>query len=109
MPPSVPRHRHSEKGPSSHAHDHDQGAHGHIHGVVDPSIISTERGIWAIKWSFLGLIATALFQVVIVILSGSVALFADTIHNFGDAATAIPLWIAFKLAQRKPSATFTYG
>ncbi|MGD2000029.1 MAG: cation diffusion facilitator family transporter, partial [Desulfobacterales bacterium] len=63
----------------------------------------------AIKWSFLGLLATALFQVVIVILSGSVALFADTVHNFGDAATAIPLWIAFKLAQRKPSATFTYG
>ncbi|MGD9242632.1 MAG: cation diffusion facilitator family transporter [Desulfobacterales bacterium] len=94
---------------TNHAHDHDQGAHGHIHGVVDPSIISTERGIWAIKWSFLGLLATALFQVVIVILSGSVALFADTIHNFGDAATAIPLWIAFKLAQRKPSATFTYG
>jgi cation diffusion facilitator family transporter len=55
------------------------------------------------------LLATALFQVVIVILSGSVALFADTVHNFGDAATAIPLWIAFKLAQRKPSATFTYG
>jgi cation diffusion facilitator family transporter len=109
MPPYIPRHRHSDNSPPSHAHDHDQGAHGHIHGIVDPSIIATERGIWAIKWSFLGLLATALFQVVIVILSGSVALFADTIHNFGDAATAIPLWIAFKLAQRKPSATFTYG
>jgi cation diffusion facilitator family transporter len=38
-----------------------------------------------------------------------VALFADTVHNVGDAATAIPLWIAFKLAHRTPSATFTYG
>ena len=94
---------------TNHPHDHDQGAHDHIHGVVDPSIITTERGIWAIKWSFWGLLATALFQVVIVLLSGSVALFADTIHNFGDAATAIPLWFAFKLARRKPSATFTYG
>ncbi|MEN8781314.1 MAG: cation diffusion facilitator family transporter [Desulfobacterales bacterium] len=93
---------------TNHAHNH-EGAHGHTHGAIDPSIIATERGIWAIKWSFTGLLATALFQVVIVILSGSVALFADTIHNFGDAATAIPLWIAFKLAQRKPSATFTYG
>jgi cation diffusion facilitator family transporter len=109
MPPPVPRHRNSENVPSFHAHDHDQGAHGHVHGVVDPSIIATERGIWAIKWSFLGLLATALFQVVIVILSGSVALFADTVHNLGDAATAIPLWIAFKLAQRQPSSTFTYG
>jgi cation diffusion facilitator family transporter len=94
---------------TNHALDHDQSAHGHMHGVVDPSIMTTERGIWAIKWSFLGLLATALFQVVVVLLSGSVALFADTIHNFGDAATAIPLWIAFKLAQRKPNATFTYG
>jgi len=102
-------HRKSKKNPSSHTHDPEQDAHGHTHGAIDPSIITTERGIWAIKWSFLGLMATALFQVVIVILSGSVALFADTIHNFGDAATAIPLWIAFKLAQRKPNASFTYG
>ncbi len=99
----------SKKDASAHTHDKGHDDHGHTHGAIDPSIITTERGIWAIKWSFLGLMATALFQVVIVILSGSVALFADTIHNFGDAATAIPLWIAFKLAQRKPSATFTYG
>jgi cation diffusion facilitator family transporter len=55
------------------------------------------------------LLATALFQVIIVFLSGSVALLADTIHNVGDAATAIPLWIAFRLARRKPSNRFTYG
>jgi cation diffusion facilitator family transporter len=55
------------------------------------------------------LIGTALFQVIVVYLSGSVALFADTIHNFGDAATAIPLWIAFTLARRGPNKRFTYG
>jgi cation diffusion facilitator family transporter len=71
--------------------------------------LTTERGIWAVKWSLIGLSATALFQVVIVLLSGSVALLADTIHNFGDASTAIPLWIAFALARRKPSPRFTYG
>jgi cation diffusion facilitator family transporter len=81
----------------------------HTHGAIDPSIFTTQRGIWAIKWSFLGLFATALFQVVIVLFSGSVALLADTIHNIGDAATAIPLWIAFRLAQWKPSKRFTYG
>src|SRR4029077_5384464 len=48
-------------------------------------------------------------QMVVVFLSGSVALLADTIHNIGDATTAIPLWIAFMLARRKPSPTFTYG
>jgi cation diffusion facilitator family transporter len=52
---------------------------------------------------------TAVFQVFVVALSGSVALLADTIHNFGDAVTAVPLWIAFLFARRKPSARFPYG
>jgi cation diffusion facilitator family transporter len=52
---------------------------------------------------------TALLQMVVVFLSGSVALFADTLHNFGDAFTSIPLWIAFNLARRKPTNRFTYG
>jgi len=52
---------------------------------------------------------TALLQVVVVSLSGSVALLADTIHNFGDAATALPLWIAFTLVRLKPTRRFTYG
>jgi cation diffusion facilitator family transporter len=89
--------------------NHLNDAHAHIHGVTDPSIFTTQRGIWAIKWSFLGLLATALFQIVIVLYSGSVALLADTIHNIGDAATAIPLWIAFRLARWKPNKRFTYG
>ncbi|GAB4563375.1 MAG: cation diffusion facilitator family transporter [Anaerolineae bacterium] len=99
-------HTHSPGADHSHALG---GHHGHTHGVVDPSILTTERGIWAIKWSFAGLMLTALLQVIIVWLSGSVALLADTIHNFGDAATAIPLWIAFALARRPPTRRFTYG
>jgi cation diffusion facilitator family transporter len=77
--------------------------------VIDPTIATTDRGIWAIKWSFVGLMVTALFQVVIVVLSGSVGLLADTIHNFGDAATAIPLWIAFMFARLRPSKRFPFG
>ncbi len=83
--------------------------HVHTHGAIDPTIFTTQRGIWAIKWSFFGLLVTALFQVVIVLLSGRVALLADTIHSFGDAATAIPLWIAFMLARRKPNKRCNYG
>ena len=95
-------------------HDH-HGRHGqthgqsHTHGVVDPTIATTARGIWAIKWSFIILAITAALQLVVVAVSGSVALLADTIHNVGDATTAIPLWIAFLLVRRKPTATFTYG
>ncbi|MGO7209337.1 cation transporter, partial [Rhizobium ruizarguesonis] len=77
--------------------------------VVDPSIASSERGIWAIKWSFVILAITAALQLIVVFSSGSVALLADTIHNIGDAATAIPLWIAFTLVRRKPTKTFNYG
>ncbi|MBI3252832.1 MAG: cation transporter [Candidatus Omnitrophica bacterium] len=83
--------------------------HSHAHGVIDPSIITHERGLWAVKWSFVVLTATAFLQLVIVVASNSVALLADTIHNFGDAATAIPLGIAFLFAGRKPSKRFTYG
>lgn len=94
---------------ASHGHDHDHGPHGHSHGVIDATIATTDRGIWAIKWSFVILAVTAALQMAVVFLSGSVALLADTIHNIGDATTAIPLWIAFMLARRKPSTTFTYG
>ncbi|MGO4684552.1 cation diffusion facilitator family transporter [Hyphomicrobium sp. 2TAF46] len=98
------------EGATGHGHDHeDDGGHGHTHGVIDPSIATTERGIWAVKWSFVILAITSALQVLVVIATGSVALLADTIHNIADATTAIPLWIAFKLAQRKPTATFTYG
>ena len=80
-----------------------------LHGVVDPELLSTARGLYAVKWSFIGLIATALFQIYVVRVSGSVALLADTIHNFGDAATAIPLGFAFLLSRKKPNKRFTYG
>jgi cation diffusion facilitator family transporter len=97
----------------SHGHErhggHDHGAHGHTHGVIDATIATTDRGIWAIKWSFVILAVTALLQMGVVVLSGSVALLADTIHNVGDATTAIPLWIAFMLARRQPTRTFPYG
>src|SRR6266849_1697580 len=92
-----------------HDHSHSNSHREHTHGAIDPALLSTERGIWAIKWSFVGLFATAVFQLFIALLSGSVALLADTIHNFGDAATAIPLWVAFTLGRRKPSKRFTYG
>ncbi len=103
----MPEHSHDK----SHSHDeaHGHGGHGHTHGTIDPTITTSERGIWAIKWSFVGLMITAIIQVVVVVLSHSVGLLADTIHNFGDAATAVPLWVAFALSRWKPNKRFTYG
>lgn len=95
--------------PHGHPHHHEGTGHQHSHGTLDPSVVTTRRGLWAVKWSFLGLLLTALIQAVVVWISGSVALLADTIHNVGDAATAIPLGIAFVLARRPPSPCFPYG
>ncbi|MCI0488600.1 MAG: cation diffusion facilitator family transporter [Blastocatellia bacterium] len=102
-------HEHFHTNHQLHAEAHDHSVQGHTHGAVDPSILTSERGVWAVKRSFVGLFATALLQVAVVWLSASVALLADTIHNFGDAFTAIPLWIAFRLARWSPSKRFTYG
>jgi cation diffusion facilitator family transporter len=62
-----------------------------------------------VKWSFVALFVTALLQLGVVLLSGSVALLSDTIHNFGDAATAVPLWIAFALTRLGTSRRFPFS
>jgi cation diffusion facilitator family transporter len=106
------RHHHADhdSGEEAHAHDHGEGhGHTHAHGIVDPSIASSDRGLWALKWSFVGLMVTAAIQTGVVLASGSVALLADTIHNFADAATALPLGVAFWLARRGATPRFTYG
>src|SRR5215207_455110 len=90
-------------------HEHEPPGHGHTLGAVDTAIATSERGMWVVKWSSVGLFVTALLQVVVVALSGSVALLSDTIHNFGDAATAVPLWIAFALTRLGTSRRFPFG
>ena len=84
--------------------------HSHASEVsrLDPAL-ATRRGIWALKVSLVVLLLTALFQVGIALSSGSVALLADTLHNFSDALTAIPLWLAFNLIRRARSPRYTYG
>ena len=85
-----------------HDHDnrgraHDAGDHGHSHGLVDRSILRSRAGVQTVSISLALLAVTAGIQAVVFALSGSVALLADLIHNFGDALTAVPLGIAFFL------------
>ena len=75
-------------------HEHD---HGHSHGLVDPSIVRSRAGVRAVSASLAILAVAAGAQLAIFVLSNSVALLADLIHNFGDALTAVPLGIAFLL------------
>ncbi|HAM25225.1 MAG TPA: cation transporter, partial [Microbacteriaceae bacterium] len=62
-----------------------------------------------VKISLFILLATTALQFIVVLVSGSVALLADTIHNFADALTAVPLWIAFVLGRRLATRRYTYG
>ena len=103
-----------------HDHDHRRGPIGLIQSIfaphshdsadsVDRALESSAQGIRAVKLSLVALLATSAFQVLIVLVTGSVALLADTIHNFSDALTAVPLWIAFVLGRRAATKRFTYG
>ncbi|MGY4650619.1 cation diffusion facilitator family transporter [Mycobacterium sp. URHB0021] len=84
-----------------HSHDHADR--------VDGALRDSAAGIRAVKISLLVLGITAAAQAAIVVVSGSVALFADTVHNFSDALTAVPLWIAFSVSRRAATRRYTYG
>lgn len=103
-----------------HDHDHSRGLRGvvreilapHSHDAadsIDGALESSAAGIRAVKISLLVLGVTATAQIVIVIMTGSIALAADTIHNFSDALTAVPLWIAFALSTKAATRRYTYG
>lgn len=115
---------HDHDNPHDHEHDHE---HEHASGLkgwlaslfsphshdpadtIDSALEASSEGIRATKIGLAGLAATALAQVVVVLYTGSTALLADTIHNFSDALTSIPLWIAFVLSRRAANRRYTYG
>src|SRR5271154_5595072 len=78
-------------------HRHAHGDHGHSHGLLDESIKRSHEGIRAVLLSLAVLGLAAIAQTGVFLISGSIALLADLIHNFGDALTAVPLGIAFAL------------
>lgn len=130
-------HRHSPNGVAEHGdhhdHEHGQGHHhsaGHLHphggftgllhhvflphshdpaDAIDDAMEASTAGVRALKISLAILLATAAAQMVLVVVTNSIALLADTIHNVADALTAVPLWIAFILGRRSPSRRYTYG
>ena len=122
-------HNHADPEHTGHDHRHDHGhdsatawgrlthavseltgAHSHdAADQVDDVLEADAAGRRALLISLIGLVVTASAQAVVVVLSGSVALLGDTLHNVADALTAVPLLIAFRLARRPPSKRFTYG
>ena len=123
-------HGHDHEHDHGHGHDHDHDDHGHSHphgGVkgflydlvvphthdaadsVDDALEASKAGVTAVKVSMFILLGTTLLQLLFVVVTGSVALLADTIHNFADALTAVPLWIAFVLGRRVATRRYTFG
>lgn len=122
----VDRHAHAhpqdahEHGHGDHDHAHPGGIRGFLHELfvphthdpadsVDDALEASEQGIRALKVSLFVLLLTTILQFGVVIISGSVALLADTVHNFSDALTAVPLWIAFLLGRRAAARRYPYG
>lgn len=120
---------HGHGGDQGHSHSHSHGDHDHAHptGIrgfflglfvphshdaadsIDDALVASKEGIRAITVSLVILLITTLIQLTVVFVSGSVALLADTVHNFSDALTAIPLGIAFLLGRRVATRRYTYG
>ena len=118
---------HDEHAHGNHGHDH--GDHGHAHPTgplakvkelfaphshdagdsVDAELEASSKGLRTLAISFVALLVTTLLQAVVVVLSGSVALLGDTLHNAADALTAVPLAIAFTLGRRAATRRYTYG
>lgn len=117
-------HAHEHEHEHGHAHD-DRHPHGsgfvgalreffvpHTHDpadAVDDALEASAQGVRAVKVSLFLLLGTTVLQLLVVVVSGSVALLADTVHNFSDALTAVPLWVAFVLGRRAASRRYTYG
>ncbi|WP_431247492.1 cation diffusion facilitator family transporter [Leifsonia xyli] len=122
-------HEHGHDHDHDHGHDHDhEHGHSHPHGgvkgflydlfvphthdaadSVDDALEASKAGVTAVKVSMLILLGTTILQFGFVLFTGSVALLADTIHNFADALTAVPLWIAFVLGRRVATRRYTFG
>ncbi|AOX67164.1 cation transporter [Curtobacterium sp. BH-2-1-1] len=116
---------HSHDHPHPHSHDHDHphphgGVSGFLHDLfvphthdsadsIDDAMEASSAGVRALKISLFVLLGTTILQAVIVAFTGSIALLADTVHNFADALTAVPLWIAFVLGRRLATRRMTYG
>jgi len=115
-----PPDHHHPHGEHEHEHEHDTGSLAAIRDLIRPhshdsvtkidsALESDSRGVRALKLSLVALMVTGVLQLIVVIATGSVALLSDTLHNFADALTALPIWLAFIVGRRAATRRFAYG
>lgn len=113
-------HGHDHDHDHDHDHGHPSGLRGFLHELfvphthdasdaIDDALEASAEGVRALKISLFLLLGTTFLQLLVVLISGSVALLADTVHNFSDALTAVPLWVAFIVGRRAANRRFTFG
>jgi len=111
---------HSHDHGDHHAHEHPRGVIGFVRSIfsphshdamdsVDQALVASDDGMRTLKISFAILAATAILQLAILLISSSVALLGDTVHNLADSLTAIPLALAFWLERKPPTKRYTFG
>ncbi len=106
---------HTSHDDHNHDHDHDEHEHdgkvrhGHEHGRVNADLYGNRAGLRAVQISTAGMFLVAAIQFAIAGIGGSAGLFADALHNLGDALTTVALWIAFVLSNRAANQRYTYG
>src|SRR5664280_2261878 len=111
---------HSHDHGDHHAHEHPNGVIGFVRSIfaphshdamdsVDQALVASDDGMRTLKISFAILAATAILQLAILLISSSVALLGDTVHNLADSLTAIPLALAFWLERKPPTKRYTFG
>jgi len=115
-----PHHHDAHGHDDAHEHPHRRGPAGFVAGLVgghshdhadslDDSLMASRAGMRALTISLAGLLVTAVLELIVFSISDSVGLLADTIHNFADAFTAIPIGIALLMARRPATRRYTYG
>jgi cation diffusion facilitator family transporter len=59
--------------------------------------------------SAIGLAATGMIELLLAVITGSVGLLGDAIHNLSDVSTSAVVFLGFRFSRRPPTERYPYG
>ena len=77
--------------------------------MVEEKIKKLKEGQKASLVDTVGTILLAVLKAFVGLISGSIALTADAVHDFSDSLSTIASWVGLKISERKPTEKFPYG
>lgn len=63
----------------------------------------------AVAMSAVGLGITGAVELILAVLTGSVGLLGDALHNLSDVSTSAVVFLGFRVSRRRPTSRFPYG